>query len=240
MTTPVLDTKGRWFSKQIWFDNKLTSFNRRISLNKRNYLEVQNSLNSLKRKYYSFFLDRFYFTSNDGSQNTFVYQPTLELRKEKGTDYALSWKSKGVFNSKLRQSYTAFLNSIKHSEYRIGKKLDKNPLTIKQNSYLTKIINVYIVYDLDAWQRNPTGNFKFKNCLFGAAFAYSGYGIVLASTGSWSFNNDFAKNVIIFGVDNSSSSYSDFLILGEGPTCGINGSFESPEKESSINFTKAS
>ena len=25
-----------------------------------------------------FFLGRMYFTSNDGSQNTFVYQPTLD------------------------------------------------------------------------------------------------------------------------------------------------------------------
>ena len=211
------------------FDNKLTSFNRRITLNKRNYLEVQNTLNSLRRKYYSFFLGRTYFTSNDGSQNTFVYQPTLELRKEKGSDYALSWKSKGVFNSKLRQSYTAFLNNIKHSEFRTGIKLDKNLLAIKQNNYLIKIANVYIVYDLDAWPRNPTNNFKFKNCLFGVAFAYSGYGIAFGSTCSWSFNNEFAKNVIIFGVDNSSSSYSDFLILGEGLTGCINGRFESPE-----------
>ena len=30
------------------------------------------------------------------------------------------------------------------------------------------MFNVYTVYDLDAWPRNPTNNFKFKNCLFGA------------------------------------------------------------------------
>ena len=38
----------------------------------------------------------------------------------------------------------------------------------KKNNYLTKIENVYIVYDLDAWSRNPSNNFKCKNCLFGA------------------------------------------------------------------------
>ena len=37
---------------------------------------------------------------------------------------------------------------------------------MEQNNYLTKIVIVY--YDLDAWQRNPTNNFKFKNYLFGA------------------------------------------------------------------------
>ena len=38
---------------------------------------------------------------------------------------------------------------------------------MEQNNYLTKVVIVY--YDLDAWQRNPTNNFKFKNYLFGAA-----------------------------------------------------------------------
>ena len=41
-------------------------------------------------------------------------------------------------------------------------------LAVKLNNYLIKIGNVYIVYDLDAWPRNPTNNFEFKNYLFGA------------------------------------------------------------------------
>ena len=41
---------------------------------------------------------------------------------------------------------------------------------------------------------------------------------------------------MIFGVDNSSSSHvenrkNNFLILGEDPTYGINGSFDAPEKK---------
>ena len=91
-------------------------------------------------------------------------------------------------------------------------KFDKDPLALEKNNYLTKIVNVYIVYDLDAWPRNPANNFKFKNCLFGATnvvknsykekYVYSGYGITFDSGVSWSFDNDFARNVIIFGVDN--------------------------------------
>ena len=34
---------------------------------------------------------------------------------------------------------------------------------------------------------------------------YSGYRITFDSGGSWSFDNDIARNVIMFGVDNSSS-----------------------------------
>ena len=40
-------------------------------------------------------------------------------------------------------------------------------------------------------------------------YVYSGYGIKCDSAGSWSFDNDFARNVIIFGVDNSSSSHTN-------------------------------
>ena len=40
-------------------------------------------------------------------------------------------------------------------------------------------------------------------------FVYSRYGIKLDSASSWNFSNDFARNVMIFGVDDSSSSCSD-------------------------------
>ena len=36
-------------------------------------------LSSLVIKDYTFFLSRIYFTSNDGSQKTFAYQPALTL-----------------------------------------------------------------------------------------------------------------------------------------------------------------
>ena len=75
------------------FDNKLTSFNKRITSNKAKNLEVPKKLNTLITKDYNFFLGRICFTSNDESQNTFVYQPalyTLESKKEKGTDYILN------------------------------------------------------------------------------------------------------------------------------------------------------
>ena len=114
-------------------------------------------------------------------------------------------------------------------------------------------MNAYIVYDLDDWPRNHSNNFNFKNCLFGATsivkngdkekYMYSGYRITFNSTGSWSFDNDYARNAKIFGVDNTSSSHADnrknnFLILGKHPDFGINGSFGLPDKKISINFTK--
>ena len=51
-------------------------------------------------------------------------------------------------------------------------------------------------------------------------------------------------NVIIFGVDNSSSSHADnckknFLVSGEADTFDLNRNFRAPEKKFSINFSKA-
>ena len=67
-------------------------------------------------------------------------------------------------------------------------------------------------------------------------YVYSGYRITFDSAGSWNFGNDFTGNAVIFEIDNSSSSHSEsrknnFLVLGEGPTYGINGSFGSPGKK---------
>ena len=75
-----------------------------------------------------------------------------------------------------------------------------------------------MIYELNNWPRNPTNNFPLKNCVYGtiklvrnrikSEFIYNGQGIALDGDGSWSFGNDFARNVVIFGVDNSSSSHA--------------------------------
>ena len=114
-------------------------------------------------------------------------------------------------------------------------KFDNDLSSVKQNNYVTKIVNAYIVYYLDAWPKDPTCNFRFKYCLLVATFH---------DAVSWSFGNDFARNFIIFGVDNSYFSPTDnrknnFFVLCGGLTFGINGSFGSPKKKFSINVSKA-
>ena len=41
-------------------------------------------------------------------------------------------------------------------------------MKIEQNNYVSKIVNVYIIFELAAWPRSPSNNFKFKNRLFEA------------------------------------------------------------------------
>ena len=48
--------------------------------------------------------------------------------------YILSWKSNGLYNSKLKPFYTAFLHSIKFSGYKMGIKFDKDPLAAEQSN----------------------------------------------------------------------------------------------------------
>ena len=90
-------------------------------------------------------------------------------------------------------------------------------------------------------------NFPLKHCTIKSGtvrlvrnaikskFTYNVLGIVFDGEGSCSFGNDFARNVVIFGVDNSSSSHNDnqknhFLLLGVGPADGINDSTGAAKK----------
>ena len=88
-------------------------------------------------------------------------------------------------------------------------------------------------YELNNWPRSTTNNFTLKNCSFDAVrlignadeneFTCNGQEIEFDRKDIWNYENDFARNVLIFGVDNTSSSHTDnqknsFLVLGEGQT----------------------
>ena len=73
-------------------------------------------------------------------------------------------------------------------------------------------------------------------------YGYSAYGIGFDRKSSFSFpSGEFGQNVIMFGVDTSSSAHidkkkKDILILGKGPTQGLEHTLTT-EKIYSINFT---
>ena len=72
---------------------------------------------------------------------------------------------------------------------------------------------------------------------------YSGYGIAFDGASLCIFDSDFERKVVIFGVDNISSSHTDnrknnLLVLGEGTTYDINGSVGTAGKKFSINFSE--
>ena len=126
---------------------------------------------------------------------------------------------------------------------------------LKQPDHLTydygHKVNVYIVYELGASSSNDSDP-TLKNCLFGAVtltkntdiekYGYSGFGIGFDRRSSFSFpGGGFGQNVLIFGVDMSSSAHidnkkKDILVLGKGPTQGLEHTLTA-EKMYSINFT---
>ena len=99
-----------------------------------------------------------------------------------------------------------------------------------------KIVNIYTVYEISK-SINISDYSTLENCLFGAVsstkvaaigrYRYSGYGIGFDRHGRFLFpGTGLDRNVIIFGVDMSSSTQIDsrkkrILILGKGPTQGL-------------------
>ena len=71
------------------------------------------------------------------------------------------------------------------------------------------------MFEFNIWPRKRTNNLLLKYYLFGTIklvtnainsnFRKKAFDV----QGSWSFCNDFAGNVVVFGVDNSSSSLTD-------------------------------
>ena len=57
---------------------------------------------------------------------------------------------------------------MKYFGYKIQIYFNNTPLVVEQNNYRIKIVNFYIVNDLDDWSIVPLKNFTLKDCLFGA------------------------------------------------------------------------
>ena len=87
------------------------------------------------------------------------------------------------------------------------------------------------------------GTVKLVRNAIKSKFIYNGWGIEFDGEDEWSFGNNYAGNVLIFGVDNSASSHTDsrknnFLLLGEGTNFDINGSNGAAEKKLVLTLVK--
>ena len=129
------------------------------------------------------------------------------------------------------------------------KQEDKAPFTPNN------VVNLFIFYELDIWSRDLNTDFTLKDCLFGAVKLTKNAGPDKYKCSSYSIGFDsrlefllshgsMGKNVIIFGVDMSSSVHidnkgKDILILGEGPTQGLDDTTLTGEAKYSINFSRS-
>ena len=165
--------------------------------------------------------------------------------------YLLSWKSRGLHDTKIKAIVTTnyllnpCINFYDMGKIRIkfiGSFLNRFPPTMPHEN----IVNIYIVYEITSDYKDisyPTlGSAKLTKNADIDKYGYFGYGNGFDRQSSFSIGNETGKNVIIFGVDMSSSSKidnrkKDILILGKGPTQGLEHML-SAEKLYSINFTK--
>ena len=89
---------------------------------------------------------------------------------------------------------------------------------ISSSLYIKFILDLYIVYELNIWPRNPANNFTQKN-LFGTVkltrntnkikLINNGQGIAFDGKCMRSFGKGFARNVVIFCIYDTSSSHTD-------------------------------
>ena len=170
-------------------------------------------------------------------------------------DRVLSWQSKGISNESIKPPATSnnSLNpTLSYNDTKI--KVQFTGSCLKQPKFTftyKKVVNIYIVYELDA-SGSHSSDPTIKKFLFGAVtltknadiekYKYSGYGIGFDRRSSFSFpNGGFCQNVLIFGADMISSIHIDnkkkhILVLGSGPTQGLESTLTA-EKMYFINFT---
>ena len=222
-------------------DSKLSSRNRKITQNKTKYLLVENELNKIKTFDLGYFIGRSHF-EEDGTQNYLVFQPIVRYFKViTGTNYISSLQLimfKGLSAEGIKPPITSD-NSLTpelnyYDDFTVRGKFSRSCLKQPKFTYTHKTkVNIYFLSELVASTSNnndPT----LKNCLFRAVtltkntdidkYGYSSYGIGFDRRSSFSFRSGgFGQNILIFGVDMSSSAHvdnkkKDILVLGKGPT----------------------
>ena len=201
----------------------MSSLNKKITQNKTTHLLVEDELNKLKTFDSSYFIGKSHF-EEDGTQNYLVFQPMYRYFKMiTNTDYVSSWKSKGLSAESIKppnssdNSLTLVLNYY-GTKTRV--KFNGSCLQQPKQSYTHgTIVNIYIVYELSA-SSSHSDDPALEDCLFDTItltkiddidkYGYSGYGIGFDRKSSFSFpGGGFGQNVIIFGVDMSSSAHVD-------------------------------
>ena len=167
-------------------------------------------------------------------------------------NYIYFWKSKALSNENIAAPNTSDLKLNPELSYLVLKQ-ESNGSYLKQDKITYnhgKVVNIYIVYEIS---KNFNSDYPtLEKCLFVAVnsnknvdidkYKYSGYGIGFDRHRFYSHpSSGTGRNVIIFGVDMSSSTKTDnrkkdILILGKGPIQGLEHTM-SAEKKYSINFT---
>ena len=175
-----------------------------------------------------------------------------------------TWKSTGIFSGNMIGAGNTKVNSpdLKNdgrmNAYLSGNHFQQNVASIPNSN---NVINIYIVYKLTPVSSTRNTDYTIQNALFGATKItkntdssknnYKGYGLCFDEGGEFghtvkqgNFNRvTNAKNVIIFGVDMSSSVQAtnranNIYVMGKEFIQGINDATIYAEKLFHNNFTE--
>ena len=191
--------------------------------NKTKHLVVKNELKKLETFDSSYFRGKSYF-EDDGTQNWLVFQLIQRYFKTDSNKIIiiLSWKSKGLSEESVKAPTTSnkFLDSsLDFVGSKARERFSRDCLKQEKITFNhRKIVNIYIVYEIER-SVNTSSYPTLKNVLFDTIkltkyvdvdlYKYSGYGIGLDRKGFFSIDHEVGRNVIIFGVDVSSSPHID-------------------------------
>ena len=178
------------------------------------------------------------------------------------------WKPKDIYDSlnknvlnSVRNTKTVSPNIKKDINGQLyvsfnGNYFKQDPITIPNN-----VINIYVVYKLDPISSTRNTDYTIQNALFGAMKItkntdssknnYTGYGLCFDEGGEFGHTvreGNFirvtnAKNVIIFGIDTTSSIHAtnranNIYVMGKELIQGLNGTTIYVEKLFHNNFTE--
>ena len=210
------------------FDAKVSSLNRKITWNKSKHVLVENKLKKLKTFHSSYFRGKSHF-EEDGTQN-WVFQPMYKyFRRTVGVgtgNYIYFWKSNGLSDENITAPTTSDYNLNPQLSYLCTKtrvKFDGSCLKQDKTTFNhEKVVNIYIVYEITKVIHLSVNDNRqtIANALFGAVsltknadigkYQYFGYGDGFDRRSNFSFSGGgFGQNVMIFGVDMSSSTKID-------------------------------
>ena len=177
-------------------------------------------MNKLKTFDSIYFIAKSHF-EEDGTQNYLVFQPMIRYFNVItiiNTNYVSSWESKGLSAESIKPP-TRSNNGLSPTLNYYGNKVRvkftgsylKQPVISNTHS---NILNIYNVYELGASSsHNNDPTLKVVILIKNAdidKYKYSGYGIRFDRKSSFSFpSGGFSQNILIFGVDTSSSAHID-------------------------------
>ena len=157
------------------------------------------------------------FAGNDDYQDFQVFVPMLSSPILDGNKKAINWILTGISSKKIKSFDSNLEPTISNlANSKVILIFNNSVLVQKQFSllYINFVLNIYVIYELNTCSCNASNSLTLKSCLFGifkltrnedkSIFSCNGLGKAFDGKGYWNFDNDIARNVVIFGVGNSS------------------------------------